>query len=165
MSDLRVELLAVEGCPHFERARQELEAILREGIIETPIQVILVGSQDDAEFLGFQGSPTIRIDSEDVVPQPELPIGLSCRIYRDEDGREQGWPPAERVQQAVRAHRQGRLAAFQRGEARLAAEAARAADAEVTLEAAAESGPASIHGDPSAAAGPDIASTRNRGGR
>jgi len=73
VADLRVELLAVEDCPHLEQARRDLESVLRKGIIETPIQLIFVASQEDAEFLGFQGSPTIRIQGEDVVPQPDLP--------------------------------------------------------------------------------------------
>ena len=34
MADLRVELLAVEDCPHLEQARRDLETVLRKGIIE-----------------------------------------------------------------------------------------------------------------------------------
>ncbi len=129
MADLRVELLAVEDCPHLEQARRDLESVLRKGIIETPIQLIFVTSQEDAEFLGFQGSPTIRIGGEDVVPQPELPVALACRIYRDADGRALGSPPIEAIAAAVDAHRRGRLETFQREEAAKVAEFARRADA------------------------------------
>ena len=129
MADLRVELLAVEDCPHLEQARRDLESVLRRGIIETPIQVIFVSSQDDAEFLGFQGSPTIRIQGEDVVPQPELPVALTCRIYRDAYGRPFGSPPIEAIAVAVSAHRRGKLETFQREEAAKVAEFARRADA------------------------------------
>ncbi len=129
MADLRVELLAVEDCPHLEQARRDLESVLRKGIIETPIQLIFVASQEDAEFLGFQGSPTIRIQGEDVVPQPELPVALTCRIYRDADGRALGSPPIEAILGAVQAHRRGRLEEFQREEAAKVADFARRADA------------------------------------
>lgn len=129
MADIRVELLAIEGCPHLEQARRDLESVLRRGIIEIPIQLILVGDQDDAEFLGFQGSPTIRIDGEDVVPQPDLPVALSCRTYLDAAGRATGSPPVEAIQAAVEAHRRGKLQAFQRQEAGLVARLAREADA------------------------------------
>jgi len=129
VADLRVELLAVEDCPHLEQARRDLESVLRKGIIETPIQLILVGSQEDAEFLGFQGSPTIRVQGEDVVPQPELPVALTCRIYRDAEGRAYGSPPIETIRAAVDAHRRGKLEAFQREEATKVAEFARRADA------------------------------------
>jgi hypothetical protein len=126
--DLRVELLAVEGCAHLERARKDLDSVLRQGIIEVPIQVIFVSGEEDAEFLGFQGSPTIRVNGEDVVPQPQLPVSLSCRLYRDSDGRAVGSPPIEAIRQAVDAHRRGRLEAFQRQEAARVAEFARKAD-------------------------------------
>jgi hypothetical protein len=129
VADLRVELLAVEDCPHLEQARRDLENVLRKGIIETPIQLIFVASQDDAEFLGFQGSPTIRIQGEDVVPQPDLPVALACRIYRDVDGRALGSPPIEAIRAAVDAHRRGKLETFQREEAAKVADFARRADA------------------------------------
>jgi hypothetical protein len=135
VADLRVELLALEDCPHLEAALRDLESVLRKGIIETPVQLIFVGGLEDAEFLGFQGSPTIRIDGEDVVPQPDLPVALGCRIYRDEQGRMLGSPPIESIRAAVDAHRRGRLEAFQRQEAGLIAKFAREADA---TEASAE---------------------------
>ncbi|MGD0861882.1 MAG: hypothetical protein ABSA21_03890 [Candidatus Limnocylindrales bacterium] len=129
MADLRVELLAVEDCPHLERARLDLESVLRQGIIEIPIQVIFVASQEDAEFLGFQGSPTIRIQGDDVVPQPDLPVALACRMYRDQEGHIVGSPPIAAIRAAVDAHRRDRLRAFQREEAAKVAEVARQADA------------------------------------
>jgi hypothetical protein len=129
VADLLVELLAVEDCPHLEQARRDLESVLGGGILETPIQLILVGSADDAEFLGFQGSPTIRVNGDDVVPQPDLPVALGCRIYRDAEGRATGSPPIESIKAAVDAHRRDRLAAFQREEAAKVAEFAREADA------------------------------------
>ena len=129
MADLRVELLAVEDCPHLEQARRDLESVLRKGIIETPIQLIFVASQEDAEFLGFQGSPTIRINGGDVVPQPELPLAIACRMYRDAEGRPIGSPPIEAIRSAVAAQRRGKLEAFQREEAAKVAEFARQAEA------------------------------------
>ncbi len=129
MSDIQVELLAVEDCAHLEQAQRDLEAVLRKGIIEVPIQLIFVTSQDDAEFLGFQGSPTIRINGEDVDPRPELPVALGCRLYRDSEGGLVGSPPIALIRAAVEAHRRGRLREFQREEAAKVAEFAREADA------------------------------------
>ena len=129
MADLLVELLVVEDCPHQEQAQRDLESVLDRGIIEVPIQVIYVTSVDDAEFLGFQGSPTIRINGDDVVPQPNLPVALGCRIYRDADGGTRGSPPIDAIRAAVDAHRRDRLQAFQRDEAAKVAEFAREADA------------------------------------
>lgn len=129
MADLHVELLALEDCPHLEQAQRDLESVLRKGIIETPIQLIFVSGQDDAEFLEFPGSPTIRINGVDVVPQPDLPVALGCRVYRDSDGRIIGSPPIESIRAAIDAHRRGRLEEFQRQEAGLVARFAREAEA------------------------------------
>jgi hypothetical protein len=128
VADLLVELLAVEDCPHLEQARRDLESVLGGGIIEVPIQVVFVSGPDDAELLRFQGSPTIRINGEDVVPRPELPVAFGCRVYRDAEGRPCGSPPIESIRAAVEKHRRGRLEAFQREEAAKVAEFARAAD-------------------------------------
>ncbi len=136
MADLRVELLVVQDCPHLEQARRDLETVLGRGIIEVPIQLIFVGSLDDAEFLGFQGSPTIRVNGDDVVPASELPVALACRVYRDAEGRPVGSPPIESIKAAVDAHRRDRLQAFQSQEAARVAEFAREAEA---AEASAES--------------------------
>lgn len=132
MADLLVQLLAVEDCPHLERAHRDLESVLHKGIIETPIQLVFVSSPEDAEFLGFQGSPTIRINGDDVVPQPDLPVALGCRLYRDERGRAVGSPPFEAIRAAVDSHRRSRLEAFQREEAGKVARFAREADAAET---------------------------------
>ncbi|HEX8938740.1 MAG TPA: hypothetical protein VF763_01145 [Candidatus Limnocylindrales bacterium] len=135
MAELSVQLLAVEGCPHLERAQRDLQAVLRESIIETPIQVVLVGSQEDAEFLRFPGSPTIRIDGEDVDPRPDAPIGLACRTYLDAQGRLVGSPPLERIRAVVQAHRRARLQSFQANEAGMVAATARAAAADEAADA------------------------------
>jgi len=130
VADLRVELLVVEDCPHLAQARRDLDSILGGGVIEVPVQLIYVSSLEDAEFLAFQGSPTIRVDGDDVVPEPDLPIAMGCRLYRAADGPTIGSPPRELIKAAVDAHRRGRLRDFQRQEAAKVAEFARAADAE-----------------------------------
>ena len=101
-----------------------------------PVQLIFVSSLDDAEFLQFPGSPTIRVNGVDVVPEPELPIALGCRTYRTPEGQLVGSPPLEAIRAAVDAQRRGRLEAFQRQEAATLAEFARnAAAAEDSHEA------------------------------
>ena len=47
-----------------------------------------IATDEQARRERFFGSPTIRIDGEDVVPPAEGdPVGLSCRVYRLRDGR------------------------------------------------------------------------------
>lgn len=131
MADLRVELLYAPACPHWEQVRADLHRVLSEGAIETPIQLVLVSSQEDAEFLGFTGSPTVRLNGVDVAPEPTSgEPGTGCRMYPQPDGTLGGGIPAGLLCEAVRAHRRDRLDAFQRGEAAKVALAA--------LEAAAD---------------------------
>ncbi len=129
MPDLRAELLYTLDCPHWERVRADLHAVLAQGAIETPIQLVLVGSEDDAEFLDFPGSPTVRLNGVDVVPpQPGSRPTTGCRLFRQPDGTLSGRVPVEVLAEAVRAHRQGRLEAFRREEsAKVAAAAIEAA--------------------------------------
>lgn len=78
---MRVELLFTEDDPGYMTARQNLVEVLSEDAFETPIQMIAVGSQADAELLEFPGSPTIRIDGTDIDPDGATGIGLGRREY------------------------------------------------------------------------------------
>jgi hypothetical protein len=94
---MRVELLYTEDDPGYMTARQNLVEVLSEDAFETPIQMIAVGSQADAELLGFPGSPTIRIDGEDIDPASFTGIGTGRREYPG-DG---GVPGKARIRRAV----------------------------------------------------------------
>ena len=80
---MRVELLYADGDPAAMAARQNLVEVLTEDAFETPIQMIAVGSEDDAELLGMRGSPSIRIDGEDIDPDGAPAVGLAPRRYGD----------------------------------------------------------------------------------
>jgi hypothetical protein len=83
---MRVELLYWDGDPYYMAARQRLVEVLTEDAFETPIQMISVNSEADAEVLGFPGSPTIRIDATDIHPAgAEVPPGLRLRAYPPDD--------------------------------------------------------------------------------
>ncbi len=78
---MRVELLYADGDPAAMPARQNLVEVLTEDAFETPIQMIAVASEADAELLGMHGSPMIRIDGIDIDPDWDGPIGLAPRTY------------------------------------------------------------------------------------
>jgi hypothetical protein len=98
-----VELLWWEGCPSTERAL----AAVREALSELALGGVEVRTQeikddDDANELGFVGSPTILIDGVDFVPAAsEEQIGLSCRVYRRRDGRVSPIPDPEDLREAL----------------------------------------------------------------
>ena len=78
---MRVELLYADGDPAAMPARQNLVEVLTEDAFETPIQMISIASPDDAALLDMRGSPTIRIDGEDIDPSWDGPVGLDARDY------------------------------------------------------------------------------------
>src|SRR5918992_6107197 len=78
---MRVELLYADGDPAAMPARQNLVEVLTEDAFETPIQMVAVSSPDDAALLEMHGSPSIRIDGEDIDPERVGAIGLHARDY------------------------------------------------------------------------------------
>ena len=88
MAKPHVELLWWEGCPSTATALAELRAALVERDVDPEsVRVREVTDDAGAAELGFVGSPTIRVDGEDLFPPGDDPVGLTCRIYRLADGR------------------------------------------------------------------------------
>jgi hypothetical protein len=98
---MRVELLFAEDDPGYMAARQNLVEVLTEDAFETPIQMIPVTSQADAQLLGFPGSPTIRLDGQDIDPAAPGRISLDRRTYAGEDGAASHVPGKELIRRAV----------------------------------------------------------------
>jgi hypothetical protein len=93
---MRVELLFADGDPAAMAARQNLVEVLTEDAFETPIQMVAVGSPEDAELLGMRGTPMIRIDGADIDPAWAGPTGLHAREYGDGPV-----PPKDLIRRAV----------------------------------------------------------------
>ena len=100
---MTVELLWWEGCPSHPEALADLERILREEGVETDVSRIEVTDDEQARRERFPGSPTIRIDGEDILPPEETePYSLTCRVYLLRDGRISPTPDPDDVRAAVR---------------------------------------------------------------
>jgi hypothetical protein len=102
---MRVELLFWDADPEYMTARQRLVEVLIEDAFETPIQMIAVSTPQDAEFLQFPGSPTIRIDGTDIHPGGVGEIGLHLRSYPADDGSVERAPSKHIIRRAVEAAR------------------------------------------------------------
>jgi hypothetical protein len=97
-----VEFLWWEGCPSHTEALEELrDEMVAAGFDPASVEVRHIGSEDAAVSDGFVGSPTIRIDGEDVQPPVGEPAGLTCRIYRLRDGRVSAIPDRADVRDAL----------------------------------------------------------------
>ncbi len=101
---LHVTFLYFEDCPSHEQALARLQQILAEEGIAAEVEIIRVETEEQAAQLDFIGSPTIRIEGQDIDPPPAgAAVGLSCRAYRREDGRITPLPPPELIRRGLRA--------------------------------------------------------------
>jgi hypothetical protein len=100
---MTVELLWWDGCPSHPEALAELQRILREEGVEAEVARVEIQDDEQARREQFPGSPTIRIDGEDIVPPGEGdPFSLTCRVYRTREGHFSPLPDPEDVRAAVR---------------------------------------------------------------
>jgi hypothetical protein len=82
-----VSLLYVDGCPHWAVVEQRLRAALAEvGRSGEAVGHVLVETSDDAERLGFIGSPTILVDGTDPFAAGNEQPALACRVFNTPDG-------------------------------------------------------------------------------
>jgi len=96
---MKIELLYVASCPGHAVALERLRATLSAAMVHTPVNEVLVSDAATAQSLKFPGSPTIRINGEDVEPHSErvAPYGLMCRLYSDGSGA----PSEQRLRLAI----------------------------------------------------------------
>lgn len=99
---MRIEFLWFDGCPNHDTARRMLTETMNELGIDAAVEEIQVEGDDAAQDQRFQGSPSIRINGEDVDPisVDEMPYGMACRIYFTPDGPK-GWPAKEKIRESL----------------------------------------------------------------
>lgn len=100
---MRVELLWWEGCPSYPETLADLERTLASAGLDSHVEMVEIESDEQARRERFPGSPTIKIDGEDIFPCPEgEPYSLTCRVYRLRDGRPSPTPDPEDLLEAIR---------------------------------------------------------------
>lgn len=82
---MEITLLYFEGCPNWQLAEQRLGVLAAErpGLTVTRHVVETV---EEAERVGFLGSPSFQVDGVDVFATTGSQVGLTCRRYPTPDG-------------------------------------------------------------------------------
>jgi hypothetical protein len=95
---MTLEILQVPGCPGADLLAARLDGLLagRPGVTRR-----VVASQAEAERLGMTGSPTLLADGADPFARPGLLPAVSCRLYRNEHGRQVPSPSAAQLRAAL----------------------------------------------------------------
>jgi hypothetical protein len=95
---MALEILQVPGCPGADLLAARLDGLLA-GRARVTRRV--VASQAEAERLGMTGSPTLLADGADPFARPGLLPAVSCRLYRDEHGRQVPSPSSAQLRAAL----------------------------------------------------------------
>lgn len=93
---MQIELLYFEGCPNHAALLAHLRALLADHAIDAPVVLRRIDDAEAARRERFLGSPTVRVDGEDIDPgaAARTDFGLKCRLYDTQEGLH-GVPPDE----------------------------------------------------------------------
>ncbi len=71
-----VQVQMSPGCGHGQKTVELVRDVLHELAPDARIETVTVATIDDAERLGFRGSPTVLVDGADIEPGPSGGVGL-----------------------------------------------------------------------------------------
>jgi len=99
---MELVVLTVPACPNASAFEERLAAALA----AHPGAVVHrreIADEREAADAGMHGSPTLLVNGTDPFAAPGQPPSLSCRLYRDAEGRPGPAPPAEALRRALAA--------------------------------------------------------------
>jgi predicted DsbA family dithiol-disulfide isomerase len=97
---MHLTVLAVPGCPNAPVLEDRLAAVL-DGQAGVSVSHEVISDESEAARWGMHGSPTLLIDGVDPFAGPGQPQGMSCRLYRDDNGQASGAPSASQLRQVI----------------------------------------------------------------
>jgi hypothetical protein len=98
---MKVEILYFDGCPTYLATENTLREVLEEQGIAAEVELVAVNTDGEAHELRFAGSPTIRVDGEDLFPVPKrAEYVLGCRMYATSEGL-RGSPTSTMLSEAL----------------------------------------------------------------
>ena len=102
-NNMKIEILYFEDCPSWKKAIEILETVLADLNIEPHIALVRVETQEEAVAHQFVGSPSIRVNGEDLFPTGQDHFALGCRVYQTPEGF-RGWPTAALLKEKLALH-------------------------------------------------------------
>jgi hypothetical protein len=89
---MQIDVLFFEGCPHYEPAVELIRDVADELGLDPALTQIEIRTPEDVARFAFLGSPTIRVNGEDIEAdrRGDANYAMSCRRYG-----EAGTPPRQ----------------------------------------------------------------------
>lgn len=99
---MTIEILYFDGCPNHEAILPQVREIAASAGIDIELDLRRVADLDAAVRERFLGSPTVRLDGEDVEPgaSERTDFGMRCRLYHAPEGL-RGTPPDAWIRDAI----------------------------------------------------------------
>lgn len=97
-----IELLYFEGCPSWKNGLKNLQEALTEEQIQGDIRLMLIENDGRASEEKFLGSPSFRINGQDLWSEKRSSYHLNCRVYATDYGLH-GTPTVEMLREKIRA--------------------------------------------------------------
>lgn len=97
---MQVTIQYFDGCPNWKHLHSAVESLMAELAVDGAIGLQRVETQEEAEKVGFRGSPTLLVGGVDPFADENAPFGLGCRLYATESGFA-GEPPIDEVRAAL----------------------------------------------------------------
>ncbi len=104
---MQVSFPYYEECPSHDLALERLREVMAEEGITNEVEVVKVETEDKARQMRFVGSPTIRVDGQDIDPPNDPRYALTCRVYHLEDDRISPLPSKDMIRRALRSSAEG----------------------------------------------------------
>jgi hypothetical protein len=101
---MKIQLQFFEGCPSWQMGFKNLKTALQMEQLDLSVELVRIKDDSDAARLKFLGSPSFRVNGQDLWPEERDTYGLSCRVYITSEGMK-GWPTVEMLRERLRAAR------------------------------------------------------------
>jgi hypothetical protein len=102
---MTIEIISTPDCPNHQPTVERVKALVKSEGVKADVREFFINNESDAKALRFNGSPTVRVNGEDVEPLALARTGLSCRLYPDGTGV----PPLTLLQAAVSSAKRGEI--------------------------------------------------------
>ncbi len=100
LNNFSIEVLYFSDCPSWKETIKDLNVVLDEMGLTADIDLIKVETNKDAETHKFPGSPTIRVNGQDLFPVNQSNFALQCRVYQTLNGLK-GTPTREMLKDQI----------------------------------------------------------------